>query len=53
MVVKSTAIESPTCPFGGRGRQEKSTLGLSGHVPEIQAEVEVVKIKNPDFSCWA
>ena len=26
---------------------------LSGHVPEIQAEVEVVKIKNPDFSCWA
>ena len=28
-------------------------LGLSGHVPEIQAEVEVVKIKNPDFSCWA
>ena len=28
-------------------------LILSGHVPEIQAEVEVVKIKNPDFSCWA
>ena len=26
---------------------------LSGHVPEIQAEVEVVKSKNPDFSCWA
>ena len=26
---------------------------LSGHVPEIQAEVEVVKIKKPDFSCWA
>ena len=26
---------------------------LSGHVPEIQAEVEVVKVKNPDFSCWA
>ena len=26
-------------------------LPLSGHVPEIQAEVEVVKIKNPDFSC--
>ena len=26
---------------------------LSGHVPEIQAEVEVVKIRNPDFSCWA
>ena len=26
---------------------------LSGHVTEIQAEVEVVKIKNPDFSCWA
>ena len=25
-------------------------LSLSGHVPEIQAEVEVVKIKNPDFS---
>ena len=22
-------------------------------MPEIQAEVEVVKIKNPDFSCWA
>ena len=31
----------------------QSTLHLSGHVPEIQAEVEVVKIKNPDFSCWA
>ena len=28
-------------------------MHLSGHVPEIQAEVEVVKIKNPDFSCWA
>jgi hypothetical protein len=26
---------------------------LSGHVPEIQAEVEVVKIKNPDFSSWS
>ena len=26
---------------------------LSGHVPEIQAEVKVVKIKNPYFSCWA
>ena len=26
---------------------------LSGHVPEIQAEVEAVKIKNPDFSRWA
>ena len=26
---------------------------LSGHLPEIQAGVEVVKIKNPDFSCWA
>ena len=24
-------------------------IDLSGHVPEIQAEVEVVKIKNPDF----
>ena len=29
------------------------TILLSGHVPEIQAEVEVVKIKNHDFSCWA
>ena len=29
-----------------------SHCSLSGHVPEIQAEVEVVKIKNPDFSCW-
>ena len=28
-------------------------IWLSGHLPEIQAGVEVVKIKNPDFSCWA
>ena len=26
---------------------------LSGHLPEIQTGVEVVKIKNPDFSYWA
>ena len=31
----------------------KAKLQLLSHVPEIQAEVEVVKIKNPDFSCWA
>ena len=30
-----------------------SLLWLSGHLPEIQAGVEVVEIKNPDFSCWA
>ena len=33
--------------------QYQNFANLSGHVPEIQAEVEVVKIKNPDFSCWA
>ena len=33
--------------------QNVAMIFLSGHVPEIQAEVEVVKIKNPDFSCWA
>ena len=34
-------------------RKVESTKWLSGHLPEIQAGVEVVKIKNPDFSCWA
>jgi len=35
------------------GTQWTMVSYLSGHVPEIQAEVEVAKIKNPDSSRWA
>ena len=33
-------------------KKSLKNINLSGHVPEIQAEVEVVKIKNPD-SCMS